>query len=395
MQVTDIGRYVRGSDTDYDDWAEMAGDKSWAWSGMKNYMRKHQTLEPVDSVVTDRSSLHFVEANHGTSGPVRTSFNDIEASPLDVAFLRGLEEAAGVSKKPVDPWSGDHIGFFSTLGSVARTGPNKGKRSYAARGYYEPNAHRSNLTVLCGAYVNQVILDGDQAIGVKFSHSGSDHEVKTKREVLVCQGTIMSPQLLELSGIGNPDILKKAGVEPKIILPSVGENFQEHPGSFVLAQLTPGNMTMDSLQDPQIMALAQKALTENKGGPLTAVSAIQGFWPYKRLVSSEELQKTVQSIKDTPARSKFHRKQLDQVIANLESDTSANLQFVFLPVRVNKENWFEDHSRAFIPPPPGEPLEVGLLAVVSYPVSRGSIHISSSGELFETPKHFRPELTAK
>jgi choline dehydrogenase-like flavoprotein len=359
---------------------------------MRNYMRKHQTLEPVESAVTDHSSLHFVEANHGTSGPVHTSFNDIEASPLEVAFLRGLEEAAGVSKKPVDPWNGDHIGFFSTLGSVVRIGPNKGKRSYAARGYYEPNAHRSNLTVLCGAYVNQLILDGDKATGVKFSHGGSEHQVKTEREVLLCQGTIMSPQLLELSGIGNPEILKKAGVEPKINLPSVGENFQEHPGSSVLVQLTPGNMTMDSLQDSRIMESAQNALMENRGGPLTAISAIQGFWPYKKLVSEEELQKTIQSIKDTPTRTKFHRRQLDRVIANLESDTSANLQFVLLPVRINKENCFEDQSKAFIPPPPGEPLECGIVAVVSYPVSRGSIHISSCGELYEVRKHSRPKL---
>jgi choline dehydrogenase-like flavoprotein len=353
---------------------------------MKTYMRKHQTLEPVDAAIADRSSLHFVEDNHGTSGPVHTSFNDTPITPLELAVVRGLNETAGVSKTPVDPWSGDHVGFFSTLGSVIRTGPNKGRRSYAARGYYEPNAHRSNLTVLCDAYVNQVVLDGDKATGVNFSHSGSEYEVKTKREVLVCQGTIMSPPLLELSGIGNPDILKKAGVQPKINLPSVGENFQEHTGSLIVFQLAPGKTTADSLQDPQVMASAQKALVENRGGPLTAINAIQGFYPYKKLVSSEELQKTVQSIRDTPIKSEFHRKQLDQVITNLESDTSGSIQFVWMPIGFNKENGFENHSRLFQPPPPGEPLEAGLLAVVSYPVSRGSIHISSSGEYLRCEK---------
>lgn len=111
-------RYVRGSDADYDDWAALANDKSWSSRKMKQYMRKHQTLEPFDEVVTDRSTMPFVSKNHGTSGSVRTSFNPWR-SPIEDAVIQAFDDALGYTKKPTDPRSGDHIGFHNTLGTIA------------------------------------------------------------------------------------------------------------------------------------------------------------------------------------------------------------------------------------------------------------------------------------
>lgn len=82
--------------------------------------------------------------------------------------------------------------------------------------------------VLCDATVSSIELDGDKATGVKFSHRGQTHTVKTGREVIVACGALQSPQILELSGIGNPDVLKAAGVECIIENKAVGENFQDH-----------------------------------------------------------------------------------------------------------------------------------------------------------------------
>ena len=120
------------------------------------------------------------------------------------------------------------VGFYNTLGAVARTGPNKGNRSYAARGYFEAKADRPNLHVLCEALVTSIELDGDKATGVNFSFGSSDHTVKANREVIVSCGAIQSPQILELSGIGDPEVLKAAGVECKIQNDAVGRNFQDH-----------------------------------------------------------------------------------------------------------------------------------------------------------------------
>lgn len=190
-------------------------------------MRKHQTLEPISEEVVDRATTPYVGEFHGTSGPVRTSFNG-SFLPIEGDFIKACDEVTGLSKKPVDPWSGDHIGFFNTLGAVARTGPNKGKRSYAARGYFEANAQRPNLHVLCEALVTSIKLDGDKATGVNFSQGGSNHTVAVNREVVVSCGALQSPQILELSGIGDPEVLKAAGVECKVENKAVGANFADH-----------------------------------------------------------------------------------------------------------------------------------------------------------------------
>jgi choline dehydrogenase-like flavoprotein len=195
---------------------------------MLEYMRKHQTLEPIDEKVVDRATMPFVGEYHGTSGPVRTSFNETYL-PIEHDWIKACDEVTGYVKKPTDPWSGDHIGFYNTLGLVARTGPNKGKRSYAARGYFASmSADRPNLHVLCEATVTAIDLDGDKATGVSFSYGGKKHTVKTNREVIVSCGALQSPQILELSGIGDPDVLKAAGVECKVENRAVGANFQDH-----------------------------------------------------------------------------------------------------------------------------------------------------------------------
>ncbi len=203
---------------------------------MAHYMRKHQTLEPISDKVVDRATMPFVGEHHGTSGPVRTSFNE-SFLPIEHDFIKACDEATGTAKKPTDPWSGDHIGFYNTLGAVARTGPNKGKRSYAARSYFESvSSHRPNLHVLCEATVTAIELDGDRATGVSFEFDGQKHTAKTDREVIVCGGAYQTPQILELSGIGDPEILKAAGVECKIENRAVGANLQDHVISVSVTQ---------------------------------------------------------------------------------------------------------------------------------------------------------------
>jgi choline dehydrogenase-like flavoprotein len=178
-------------------------------------------------------------------------------------------------------WSGDHIGVFNTMGTVARAGPDKGKRSYAARGYFAANAQKPNLHVLCEASVTSVELEGDKAVGVKFIHQSKAHSVDVKREVVVSCGAIQTPQILELSGIGDPEVLEAAGVEYKIENKAVGNNLQDHTLSLVTWELTPGNPTLEVIYDPDVMQGAMKQLMETRGGPLTAISSTQGFFPYK------------------------------------------------------------------------------------------------------------------
>lgn len=110
--------------------------------------------------------------------------------------------------------------------------PERRERSYSAKAYYLPNAGRKNLVVLTGATVESILLDHDNgewvARGAHFTHEGVLYEVHVEGEAVVCAGSVQSPQLLELSGIGNPEVLKAAGVKVKVNNPAVGENLQDH-----------------------------------------------------------------------------------------------------------------------------------------------------------------------
>ncbi|KAL4931456.1 GMC family oxidoreductase [Aspergillus undulatus] len=368
--------YVRGSLQDYDDWAVLAGDEGWSAKNMQPYMRKHQTLEEVNPAAVDASSP-LVREFHGTTGPIHTSFND-SVLPVEYEFIKAAQESTNIPNRPVDAWSGDHIGFYNTLGTVSRTGPNTGRRSYAGREYYEANKSRPNLKLLSEARVNNVILDGTRAVGVSITVNGTEYTAAAKHEVIVCGGTIMSPQILELSGIGDPSVLSAAGVECKIPNPAVGANVQDHSLSVVIWEVHPGVYTSDTLvQVPEAMQQAVEQYTETGGGPLSSIGSTQGFFPVKRIISEPELAEVIQSIRDIKPSSPFHEEQLKQVIAHLESGISGNLQLVLLAGTVNPEGVLHQ-SQIFSPPPPRGPAGITAACCIEYPVSRGYIHIQSN-----------------
>ncbi|KAL4997457.1 hypothetical protein BDV10DRAFT_201896 [Aspergillus recurvatus] len=367
--------YVRGSLQDYDDWAALVGDEGWSAASMKAYMRKHQ-VQPVNPESKTAASPVAPE-HHGTTGPIRTSFNDAHL-PIEDDFVKACAETANLPNMPVDAWSGDHIGFYHTLGVVARTGPNRGKRSYAGREYYDANKSRPNLKLLCEARVNRVTLDGTRATGVSLTFQGQEYTVSASRDVIVSGGAIQSPQILELSGIGDPDVLAAAGVECSIENHGVGANVQDHSVTVIVWQMQPGVVTGDTLtQVPDAAAAALRQYTESGTGPLSSIRSTQGFIPVKSILSESELAEIVQSIRDIKPSSGFHEKQLQQVIAHLESDISANLQLVLLPCAINM-NGAEHQRDLFARPPAGEPVGLTAALCLQYPVSRGSIHISSS-----------------
>lgn len=134
-----------------------------------------------------------------------------------------------------DPRVGSSIGGFNQLCTID---PRHNRRSYSARDYYEPAKDRPNLFLLTHALVSKIELEKNadtvKATGVQFTVDGSPFTVKANREVIVCGGVVNSPQILELSGIGSPDVLQKAGVEVIVDLPGVGDNLCDHSATAVV-----------------------------------------------------------------------------------------------------------------------------------------------------------------
>jgi choline dehydrogenase len=201
--------FNRGNPLDYEGWTE-AGLPDWSYAHCLPYFRKMETF--VDGE----------DAWRGGEGPVKISRADAKHKLYD-AFLRSGEEAGYV----VTP---DHNGYRQEGFHVAQSFIHNGVRWSAARAYLEPALQRPNLQLMKTALVTRVVVEHGAAVGIDVAAGGTTETVTCEREVVVCSGAINSPRLLLLSGIGDPDALRKLGIAVRADVREVGRNLQNHPG---------------------------------------------------------------------------------------------------------------------------------------------------------------------
>lgn len=204
---------IRGHAFDYDGWAKYKGLESWSYFHCLPYFKKSETR--VDGG----------DAYRGNSGPLYTT-TPKNPNPLYTAFIEAGRQAGYPVTEDVNGYQQEGLGLFD------RT-TYKGRRWSAARAYLRPAQKRQNLTVFSGCLVTRIVFEGRRAVGVEVIRRGATHIVRADREVIVSGGAINSPQLLQLSGIGNADELKKHGIPVIQNLPGVGENLQDHIEAYV------------------------------------------------------------------------------------------------------------------------------------------------------------------
>ncbi len=199
--------YIRGNAMDYEKWAKFEGLEEWSYKHCLPYFRKCETrLEGADKY-------------HGSNGPLQVTTADCD-NPLFKAFFTAGEQAGYPLTDDVNGYQQEGFGIFDQ--NIYR-----GRRNSASRAYLHPVMNRKNLTVITGAMANRVLFDGKTAIGVEYIKRGAEKTVYGE-EIISCGGAINSPQLLQLSGIGNAEELKALGITPVHNLPGVGENLQDH-----------------------------------------------------------------------------------------------------------------------------------------------------------------------
>ena len=188
---------------------------------------------------------------------------------------------------------------------------------------------------------------------------------------------IKSPQLLELSGIGNPSILSSAGIKCVVDNARVGENFQDHPATAIGYELVDGEKSLDMLQNEPELQAAMTSYTTDKSGPLSSGGAAVGFASYADLATSSEvkaLQELILSNKDTG-----HDEATKKLIADSLADHNyGSLQLVLLPATLDLR--VPGSQTALLQPPPDQLGKHGIVleACLARPLSTGTIHISSS-----------------
>ena len=200
--------YMRGQRQDYDQWAEIAGDPSWRWD---------QVLP-----VFKRSEDHYRGADefHGAGGEWRVEAQRLRWDILD-AFGSAAEQE-GIPRV-ADFNRGDNfgVGYFDV-------NQRRGWRWNTAKAFLRPVRERPNLQVMTGAHAERLLFEGTRCVGVQVRRDGQSASVRAAREVVLAAGAVNTPQLLELSGIGEPARLRESGIALRHALPGVGENLQDH-----------------------------------------------------------------------------------------------------------------------------------------------------------------------
>jgi choline dehydrogenase len=200
--------YMRGNRADYDSWRDL-GNAGWGFAEVLPYFKKSENQE--------RGASEY----HGVGGPVNVA-DPRYVNPLTRAFLAAAEEIGIAS-------NADFNGAAQDGAALYQVTQKNGGRWSAADGYLQPARARSNLTVVTRAHATRVMMESKRAVGVAFLRGGAMEEARADGEVILAGGTVHSPQLLMLSGIGTADDLKAAGISAVHDLPGVGKNLQDHP----------------------------------------------------------------------------------------------------------------------------------------------------------------------
>jgi choline dehydrogenase len=199
--------YMRGQKEDWDHWAAL-GNRGWAWDDVLPIFK---SLEDYERGATD---------GYGAGGEVRVEDPRVRWDVIDT----WREAAAECGIPPVKVFNnGDNFGC-----AYFQMNQKRGRRWSATNAFLRPVTHRPNLTVLTNAHVSKLSFNGRDCVGLQFGHERKTYQAEARRETILAAGAIGSPQLLQLSGVGNGEHLKKHGIEVVHHLPGVGENLHDH-----------------------------------------------------------------------------------------------------------------------------------------------------------------------
>ena len=199
--------FQRGNPADYEKWAQQPGMQDWDYAHCLPYFKRMETC------------LAGEDEWRGGDGPLELERGPA-ANPL---FQAWLEAGPQAGFRRTDDVNGYRQEGFAAFDKNVR----RGRRLSAARAYLHPVLDRPNLHLVTRAHANRIVFEGNRAVGVEYRH-GRKTKVARGREIISCGGAFNSPQLLQLSGVGDPDHLASLGIPVVSALPGVGENMQDH-----------------------------------------------------------------------------------------------------------------------------------------------------------------------
>jgi choline dehydrogenase len=217
--------FIRGQAQDYDHWAQL-GNRGWSYQDVLPVFKRMESFEGGS------------DQYRGRSGPLRVTHTPRHRWPL-LELIIAAAERIGL------PYNEDQNGATQEGIGMSQVTIAKGRRQSTAYCYLDPARARSNLVIAQGAMAEALVLEGKRCVGVRYSVGGVRQEARALREVIVCGGSINSPKLLELSGIGQGELLRSLGIAPVHELRGVGENLRDHYSPRVKFAIKEKNLTFN------------------------------------------------------------------------------------------------------------------------------------------------------
>jgi len=307
--------FIRGQHEDFDSW-EQQGATGWGYRKVLPQFKRYERYAGGETEF------------HGAGGEFGVS--DLRN---DHPYCRAWVEAGMQFGLPHNP----DFNAATTYGVGAyQLGIRNGWRSSSAKAFLYPARERANLTVATGAQATRIRFEGSVAVGVEWTARGALHTARAEREVILSAGAIQSPQLLQLSGIGPAELLRRHGIEVVVDAPEVGENLQDHYQARTIVRLRERRSLNDDVRNPLKLAAMGLEWALRGSGPLTVGAGQVGG----------------------AARTRYAR------------GGRPDIQFNVMPLSVDK---------------PGDPLHAysGFTAAVwqCHPASRGRLQIASADPL--------------
>ena len=307
--------WIRGQSSDYDNWKQQ-GNKGWGWDDVLPYFVKSENNELGKSKY------------HSDSGPIMVANKKIKLKMLD-EFINAAEES-GIPKTD-DFNTGDNfgVGFYQFTTSHSKFGLKL--RCSSAKGYLNPVKNRKNLKIITNAVVQKITFENKKAVALSYMVGDKIFEVKSNKEIILSAGSIGSPHILQISGVGDAQKLKKHGIDIKKDLKGVGKNLQDHlmfRPVYKVKNLKSLNKKINSLFGNFLIGLEY---IFNQSGPMTmGASQVCGFAKSDSSRATPNLQFHVQPIStDILGATKLHDFEgITPTVANVRPTSRGEINIV-------------------------------------------------------------------
>ncbi|KAJ7479167.1 alcohol oxidase [Mycena latifolia] len=358
----------RAAADDYDAWSEIIDDKSWSFNSLLPYFKKSENWTAPTILYPGQVISPALKGSQGSGGPIQVSYDNY-LTDLDIPLVSSAVNLGWGFNQ--DPNGGNSTGISPLARDVS---PSLGVRFYSTPGYFTPNVQDANLVVLTGAQATKINFSKIKgqliASSVNFVVGDKQYSVKASKEIILSAGALKTPQLLEVSGVGNAKLLSSLGIPSILDIPQVGENLQDHPLISADFNVRPGFQTLDQLRfNSTFAAEAATEYATKRTGPMSYTFSFFATVPLQSVVSASQARSLIAKLDAEIASTK---------LTPLQKVQYAHQRAAFAEGKIGTVGYSLVASGGLASTPGANSSYLTLVAATMQPFSRGSVHINSA-----------------